>query len=987
MKGLLTLLLFSCCSLFGWSPQFEVDSRLGSYREGAGALIWAPLCQRCDRVAFVQGQAGNYRDLWTGNLGLGYRQLFRPNWAWGLNAFGDVSYSPSGHTYGQGSVGAELLGKCWEGRINGYFTKNQRHLIREVDIEEGGIIINGNDIEVDYIAFLKEERTYTGFDAELGRGICFEHGQLWGYAGYYYFHNHGVKDIQGPRLRLEYQLDNPLCWEGTRLTVGGEFDYDPVHKVEGSLLISFRIALCERARRTCCPCQNSCLSVCRQMGNRVRREPTVWVERLDRSEFRHDVLAQIFFVDGTNTLGAGTQIDPTTLQDAVDRASNGDFIFLLNVMNLPISSGAGILVMKPDQTVIGFGDAPSTAIDFGPFGTLTITDLNPPPHRATLVGDAGSTLITLADRATVRGIQLDGMAAAAIGIAGTNADDILLYDLDTTTFMGIRDFTTAGIALNGGSQPTINRVTVSTIATGNGISLTNTAGALLDLVGVMNAAMGDGILFSGGSKATLRNVSVDTVLNQAVAFEGVAGASIFGLSLTGAAANWLLMDGCSGTFSFTGLTILGGTPTDAGIRIANNSAATTFIASTLDQSGGDGVRIESNSASIDLTGLIIDYTGVPTTAALFVQESSGPVRFSHPGLRITGGTLPAIFLDSSTGLVSIDLAEINMIGSTGRALAATDMSNLQFTGASIEMQNTAAEVIQLVNTSTDGAITFSDLMIDVLNVGTRIIDIQAVDSSNLTFALNDSTFTAVNTLAGVRVFQSGMAAGASVNATVDGLTSTIAVAGAQGHIVFLTDSAVIGGNFTGSATGNTFGGMGNLTGGSTGISVLLGGDATADVTVQNYRPTDQDNAGAGIDVEFDFSTPSSVGNVLIASNNIADTLGSNGINIVGLTTGVGRGNVVVTGNTYVGTGIAFQGTAVAGFGGILCNTFTGNSASSATGMNLTRTAGTYILTPSNTAPGLASANPGITGTITITGTTQTQSTPCVASCALLEDRG
>ncbi len=996
MKRICSLLLLGLASLSAaecpWPSQFELDARLGSYREGAGALVWAPICQQCDRVTFVQAQAGNYRDLWTGNLGLGHRQLFCPNWAWGLNLFGDLSYSHSGHVYGQGSIGGEVLGKCWEARINGYFTGNSRHLIDEIDVDGQGIIINGNNIEVDFNAFIKEERTYYGFDVELGRGICFEHGQLWGYAGYYYFRDKGVKDIQGPRLRLEYQLDNPLCWYGTRLTVGGEYDYDPVHKSEGSLLVSFRIPLCKRAyRRSCMPCDRSCLSVCRQMGNRVRREPTVWVERIDRSEFREDILAQIFFVDGNNTVGAGTQIDPTDLPDAVNRAGVGDFIFLLNVMNLPIDGGASILMMQQDQTVIGFGDSASTTIDFGPFGVLTITDLNPPPHRATLVGDAGSTLITLADGATVRGIQLDGMGTADIGIAGTGVNNVLLFDIDNFTFTGITDFADCGININGGTSPVIRQVSVSGIAANNGIELVNTTGALLETVSVDMVTLSDGILFNGGSNATLTGIVITDVGNEALSFNGFNSASVTNANISGTAADWLFMDGCSGTFTFDNTNLGGGTPTLPGLLIGDNTAATTFTNSTLTQVSGDAVLVNVNSAAIDFTGLAINYSGVGTTAALHVLMSSGSVSFANSNIAVSVGSAPAVLLSDNSGLVSLDGMMLTMVGSDGVAIDSTNAGNLRVTNSMVTtaLPDPTSDVIRNINTGTDGTIAFDNLTISCMDVTDRIVDIQAVGASSVTFTMNNSSVTAGTVIGGVRAIKSGVAGGTFMDATINDLTSTI-TGGPGGHILFETALDLSDATFTGTAIGNVVGSPKVLMGSDEGILLELGGAGpgavTSTFTVQGYNLVDQTAGGDGIRIESSFASPNLSADVLVRNNLISTSTSSNGVVAVAIG-GVGRPNVVMDSNAFdsASTGIGYAAESTAGFAGTLCTTLTSNSASSAAGIELMGNGGTYIITPSNTVPGLTTANPGVTGTITVMGTTVGQSAPCFASsCPPLE---
>ena len=468
---LLLLLLFASAHADYWPAHLWADGRAGTWRHGGGAGIFVPYLQAGNNMFFLQGYAGRFRNAWVGSAGAGYRQMLAKDLAWGINGFVDYGYSDAKVSWVQGSFGAELMGDSWEMRLNVYVPELGAQLISEEVTPV--VTLDGVDLTTTVTTRRREEKARWGFDTEAGLGICIGQGSLWGYLGYYRFANKGLATFQGPQARLEYRFDLPMDWGLIELTVAGEYTHDNLFGSKAGGYISLRLPLYCQTSYGCYPRT----SVCRRIANKVMR-----MNGFVLRDFTDINVAtstrQLLFVANVGAPAAGTQTDPTTLNDAVGRASVNDIMFMLqDDGNIPIDGATGApgatLTLVRGQSVLGFDNQSSVTIDFGSGAELTITDLTG-AGRAILVQGTDQDAIVMADTTIIDGIGIE-MGSPGAGpismITGTNISNIAIQNNILTGDI----FTERGIDLTGvtGNIAILNNEIVGIAGAFTAIDLSN----------------------------------------------------------------------------------------------------------------------------------------------------------------------------------------------------------------------------------------------------------------------------------------------------------------------------------------------------------------------------------------------------------------------------------------------------------------------------------------------------------------------------------
>ncbi|MEQ1858900.1 MAG: inverse autotransporter beta domain-containing protein [Chthoniobacteraceae bacterium] len=164
--------------------------------------LWSP--QARDAFVFL-----NSRYSWEDNhqyissVGLGVRKLLPDHDViLGANAYWDSLHGGSGSEFNQLGLGAEVLTKWVDARLNYYLPDNnqpqvRRHTWRSSD--DGGERIR---------IFERREAALQGFNAELGflvPGLC-NYTEVRIYGGYYRYDNPFGSDFEGFKARLEARL-------------------------------------------------------------------------------------------------------------------------------------------------------------------------------------------------------------------------------------------------------------------------------------------------------------------------------------------------------------------------------------------------------------------------------------------------------------------------------------------------------------------------------------------------------------------------------------------------------------------------------------------------------------------------------------------------------------------------------------------------------------------------------------------------------------
>ncbi|MBS0622847.1 MAG: inverse autotransporter beta domain-containing protein [Verrucomicrobia bacterium] len=226
------------------------------WRRDGNATLFLPLFQPGLFVFFLQGSAGRFVEQWAVNVGGGVRGPMGCGCGWGLNCFADYAYSDSTLSWWQGGLGAELFGGWWEVRVNGYVPQT----IEPRSSPENPAKHPNRVIRTDV--------PLAGFDSEGGLGVCIGPGALWGYAGYFRFvgqEEHPL--LQGPRLRLEYQINIPFCWADGEAFIAAEWENTKRLGNQTSLYIHFSLPLGNQQT-----CRYRMNSYGRQSGRSVRRQ-------------------------------------------------------------------------------------------------------------------------------------------------------------------------------------------------------------------------------------------------------------------------------------------------------------------------------------------------------------------------------------------------------------------------------------------------------------------------------------------------------------------------------------------------------------------------------------------------------------------------------------------------------------------------------------------------------------------------------------------
>jgi len=198
----------------------EGGSKWGGFIDLEGKAF-IPLAQDDDTLFFsdlrLRGDTDSGNE---GNFGLGVRHMLEDGWNLGGYAYFDHRRSPYDNTFNQVTLGAELLGRDWDFRVNAYQPIGDRS--RDVDsLASGGL--SGGSIVIRQ----GTEEAMGGFDGEIGYRLpVFEPESgidLRVYGGAYRFtsRTEGVDDVAGPRARLELVFEElPFAWSGSRLSSG-----------------------------------------------------------------------------------------------------------------------------------------------------------------------------------------------------------------------------------------------------------------------------------------------------------------------------------------------------------------------------------------------------------------------------------------------------------------------------------------------------------------------------------------------------------------------------------------------------------------------------------------------------------------------------------------------------------------------------------------------------------------------------------------------
>jgi hypothetical protein len=225
-----------------WGAHLDVEGKAGTDRSLGEGDFFAPLLQDDDTLLFTSLRTrfddSNGRE---GNFGLGVRHMDESGWNLGGIAYFDRRQSEWGNHFNQVTLGAEALSTDWDFRTNAYIPQGRRvhnvDALSEASLSGTTISFRGG-----------EERSMAGYDGEIGWRLPVyepeEPRQIRLFAGGYHFFADKVANVTGPRLRSEMTFDEvPWLWNGSRFSIGSEWQHDKPRGSQGFVTARLRIPL------------------------------------------------------------------------------------------------------------------------------------------------------------------------------------------------------------------------------------------------------------------------------------------------------------------------------------------------------------------------------------------------------------------------------------------------------------------------------------------------------------------------------------------------------------------------------------------------------------------------------------------------------------------------------------------------------------------------------------------------------------------------
>lgn len=500
-----------------WRPYVDAQGQAGSSREVAQGNLFLPIWQDGDSLLFADLR-GQWTDVQSaeGNWGLAFRQKLENQWIIGAYAFYDLRHTRRNNNFQQATIGVELLNVDWGFRFNGYIPDDDSEPVAGLNaavLRGSNIFVrqgqerpyHGLDFEAEYLLWGNNQDFYGPSFAER---LPFDM-QLWASLGAFHFDNsaQGFQHITGGRARTELRFfDLPLLGDDSRLVLSGQFEYDNLRHSSSSGILTVRIPFGPGGGR-----KSTRLSALdRRMVAPIVRDIDIVTNAaagpLELAKFARtgNLISNVVTIDG-NTANPEAAIAAAGINSVAIASGEEGTIFPNGTINLNrgqvlIGGGAGLSII---------GCETGTRIDF-----------RAPGSRPTFLNtDNAVSTILLADHSAVIGVNLDG------GLDGITGDGIRgRIDILNTRISNVQD-DGIGILVDGNKTligeirgNTIRNTDLAATATGEGIELTTTGNANVNLMIAGNrfARMGsDAVLIDANDQSSVTLQYKNNTTNEA----------------------------------------------------------------------------------------------------------------------------------------------------------------------------------------------------------------------------------------------------------------------------------------------------------------------------------------------------------------------------------------------------------------------------------------------------------------------------------------
>ncbi|WP_208698744.1 S-layer family protein [Mesorhizobium sp. M8A.F.Ca.ET.057.01.1.1] len=929
-----------------WQPQ--IRAIIGADNNGGNAALegFIPIKQTAESVLFLDVRAKHdFKDAFGQDIGLGIRRIVNPDLMLGGYAYFNAE-SYGGTQFTGGTLGVEAITPNFDAHVNVFVPIKGD----STDHSTGSTLSMVSNQLIEQISVL-DHRDYAawGIEGEVGAKVPLnlpdKHSLRLDIGGYHFEDPHGDDgSVTGAKAGIEYEIGD-VFGTGTSLTFTGEVRNDNRDDTQfaGSVRLNIPFNPGHGSDTTGAisdaePVYPVSEGLRKRVNERVRGDIGVRVQSQDKTggsttrvainAATNAAFGKFYFADG-GLAGAGTQADPTTLDDAVTKAGSGGYVVALGGNGNLTTNG---VTLATGQTVIGGGESVTAKLFGG--GTATF---NLGGSDGTIQGtNVANNVITLGNGNTLNGITITG---GADGIFGNNVTGTTLTKVTVTGAGG------NGAEFSGNST---NVKASDFTATNNGLDglhiedngTYNFAGTTL-----LSGNLDDGLDITGQGTYTFATVNALDNTDRGITVQGTSS---------------------GGSFTTTGGTISG----NGGIGVYIDPITAHVVLDSITQTGGtSGVVLDHVSGSFTVNGAttISNTTG----PAIAISDSPAAIRFGDISITTPGGD-GMVFSGVNAAVVAGNI----VISGLGLGHTGLDFSGSQttFTALSANISGSGAGSIGI-----DLADTTGDASITITNGGT----ISGVDTG-VRLGIAGSLAHSANA---EFTFGGGSIAGVTASLDARGLNQTL------GHYAFgsttfsgpqlfdVQNVIFVGAAASGSGDGSSLGNLASI-GTADGIS-----DSNAIFVLVNDAGNTPINATGGFSLS-DGQTLASFGNgrsfslggvpVNVTGANIQhDVVVSDPGTGAATLTNSGAGDVVTLGNGNSlqdfnisgGSGAAIHGTGIAGL------TVQGVTVSSvATGLFLDGVTGTvtvddlHIQNASQTGIALvgSSATVNFTGNTTIT---------------------
>ncbi|WP_210242267.1 hypothetical protein [Mesorhizobium sp. B2-3-12] len=999
-----------------WQPQ--IRAIVGADNNGGNAALegFIPIKQTAESVLFLDVRAKHdFKDAFGQDIGLGIRRIVNPDLMLGGYAYFNAE-SYGGTQFTGGTLGVEAITPNFDAHVNVFIPIKGD----STDHSASSTLSMVSNQLIEQISVL-DHRDYAawGIEGEVGAKVPInlpdKHSLRLDIGGYHFEDPHGDDgSVTGAKAGIEYEIGD-VFGTGTSLTFTGEVRNDNRDDTQfaGSVRLNIPFNPGGGSDNTAAIGADPVFPVSeglrKRVNERVRGDVGVRIQsqeltggsttRVAINAATNAAFGKFYFADG-GLAGAGTQADPTTLDDAVTKAGNGGFIVALGGSGNITTDG---VTLATGQTVIGGGENVTAKLFNGSTATFNLGGSD-----GTIQGtNVANPVITLGTGNTLNGITITG---GADGIFGNNVTNTTLTKVTVTgaggngaeftgnsTNVKASDFTSTNNGLDGlhiEDNGTYN-FTGTTLLSGNlddGLDITGQGTYTFATVNALNntdrgitvqgtssggsfTTTGGNISGNGGIGVYIDPITAHVVLDSISQAGGTSG---------------VVLDHVSGSFTVNGATTISNT-TGPAIAISDSPAVIRFGDISIATPGGDGMVFSGVNAAVVAGNIVVSGLGLGHTGLDF---SGSQTTFTALSANISGSGAGSIGIDLSdtTGGASIIITNGGTISGVdtgvrlGVAGSLAHSANAQFTfgGGSIAGVTASLDargLNQTLGLYAFGSTTFSGpQLFDVQNVifvgaaasgagdGSSLGNLASVgtadgitDANAIFVLVNDAGNTPIDTTGGFSLsddqtlasFGNGRSfslGGVPINVTGDNIQHDVVVSDPGTGAATLTNSGA--GDVVTLGNGNSLLDF-NISGGS---GAAISGAGIAGLTVQGVSVSNV-ALGLVLDSVTGAVTVDDLDIQNVSQTGIALADSSATVNFTGNTTIANATNVGLFANNFDGTA-TFDDLDITG-GGIGVGVVGGSSGT------LTFGAGSSIAGTGGNAFSITSSTPNVTynGTI------------------------